>query len=94
MVTGASRGLGLRVVESLVAGNSDPDKIIIATARNPSGAQVNKHMRKCYTSCFERILGYSIVTALDWVYKRGNRLCCFITLVSEVTSTTVRVLGR
>ncbi|KAM9568074.1 C-signal [Salvelinus alpinus] len=39
MVTGASRGLGLRVVESLVTGSSDPDKIIIATARNPSGAQ-------------------------------------------------------
>ncbi|XP_041693348.1 C-factor isoform X2 [Coregonus clupeaformis] len=38
MVTGASRGLGLQVVESLVAGSSAPDKII-ATARNPSGAQ-------------------------------------------------------
>lgn len=39
MVTGASRGLGLQIVESLVTGGFSPGKII-ATARNPDGAKV------------------------------------------------------
>ncbi|XP_063053529.1 C-signal [Engraulis encrasicolus] len=38
MITGASRGLGLQMVETLVTGNSSPGKII-ATARNPPGAK-------------------------------------------------------
>ncbi|TRY66411.1 hypothetical protein DNTS_003370 [Danionella cerebrum] len=37
MVTGASRGLGLQIVETLVTGGFFPGKII-ATARNPDGA--------------------------------------------------------
>lgn len=40
MITGASRGLGLQMVETLVTGNSSPGKII-ATARNPPGAKVS-----------------------------------------------------
>ncbi len=39
MVTGASRGLGLQIVESLVTGGFSPGKII-ATARNPDEAKV------------------------------------------------------
>lgn len=39
MVTGASRGLGLQIIESLVTGGFSPGKII-ATARNPDGAKV------------------------------------------------------
>ncbi|XP_039539744.1 synaptotagmin-7 isoform X3 [Pimephales promelas] len=38
MVTGASRGLGLQIVESLVTGGFSPGKII-ATARDPDGAK-------------------------------------------------------
>ncbi|KAI1903941.1 hypothetical protein AGOR_G00000590 [Albula goreensis] len=38
MVTGASRGLGLQMVESLATGSFSPGKII-ATARDPSRAQ-------------------------------------------------------
>ena len=40
MITGASRGLGLQMVETLVSGNFFPG-IIIATARNPAGAKVS-----------------------------------------------------
>lgn len=40
MITGASRGLGLQMVETLACGNFSPGKII-ATARNPAGAQVS-----------------------------------------------------
>lgn len=38
MITGANRGLGLEMVESLATGLNSPSKII-ATTRNPSGAQ-------------------------------------------------------
>nr|XP_055030502.1 C-factor [Misgurnus anguillicaudatus] len=38
MVTGANRGLGLQIVESLVLGGFSPGKII-ATARNPEAAK-------------------------------------------------------
>ncbi|XP_056334823.1 C-factor-like [Danio aesculapii] len=38
MITGASRGLGLQIVESLAKGGFSPGKII-ATARNPDGAK-------------------------------------------------------
>ncbi|KAG9334410.1 hypothetical protein JZ751_008160 [Albula glossodonta] len=44
MVTGASRGLGLQMVESLATGSFSPGKII-ATARDPSRAQVNKPLK-------------------------------------------------
>jgi len=39
LVTGASRGLGLQLVERLASGGSSPDKII-AASRNPASAQV------------------------------------------------------
>ena len=39
MITGASRGLGLQMVECLATSGNSPAKII-ASARNPSGAQV------------------------------------------------------
>lgn len=39
MVTGANRGLGLQIVETLATGGFSPGKII-ATARNPDGAKV------------------------------------------------------
>ncbi|XP_047196026.1 uncharacterized oxidoreductase C663.08c isoform X2 [Hippoglossus stenolepis] len=38
LVTGASRGIGLQMVESLAGGGFSPGKII-ATTRNPGGAQ-------------------------------------------------------
>lgn len=40
LVTGASRGLGLQIVETLASGDFSPGKII-ATARQPASAQVN-----------------------------------------------------
>lgn len=40
LVTGASRGLGLQIVESLASGGFSPGKII-ATVRQPASAQVN-----------------------------------------------------
>ena len=39
LVTGASRGLGLQIVDYLTSGGFSPGKII-ATARNPANAQV------------------------------------------------------
>lgn len=41
LVTGANRGLGLQIVESLVTGGFCPGKII-ATARRPDDAKVNR----------------------------------------------------
>ncbi|XP_030588385.1 uncharacterized protein LOC115782368 [Archocentrus centrarchus] len=38
LITGASRGLGLQIVDSLASGGFSPGKII-ATCRNPGGAQ-------------------------------------------------------
>lgn len=40
LITGASRGLGLQLVDSLASGQFSPGKII-ATCRNPGNAQVN-----------------------------------------------------
>lgn len=40
LVTGASRGLGLQIVDSLASGAFSPGKII-ATSRQPASAQVN-----------------------------------------------------
>lgn len=40
LVTGASRGLGLQIVDSLASGGFSPGKII-ATTRQPASAQVN-----------------------------------------------------
>lgn len=42
LVTGANRGLGLQIVESLVTGGCSPGKII-ATARSPGEAKVNSY---------------------------------------------------
>ena len=42
LVTGANRGLGLQIVDSLASGGFSPGKII-ATARQPSSAQVNTY---------------------------------------------------
>lgn len=42
LVTGASRGLGLQIVQSLASGDFCPGRII-ATAREPARAQVNTH---------------------------------------------------
>ncbi|XP_052437713.1 C-factor [Carassius gibelio] len=63
MVTGASRGLGLQIVESLVTGGFSPGNII-ATARNPDGAKElqmlaeehqNIHIIKLDVTCQESI---------------------------------------
>lgn len=42
LVTGANRGLGLQIVESLVTEGCYPGKII-ATARSPDEAKVNSY---------------------------------------------------
>ena len=42
LVTGANRGLGLQIVDSLASGGFSPGKII-ATARQSSSAQVNTY---------------------------------------------------
>ncbi|XP_031420263.1 C-factor isoform X2 [Clupea harengus] len=49
MITGASRGLGLQMVETLVSGNFFPG-IIIATARNPAGAKELQSLAGKYPS--------------------------------------------
>lgn len=41
LVTGANRGIGLNLVKALVNGKFTPE-IIIATARDPGGAEVMK----------------------------------------------------
>ncbi|XP_076848278.1 C-signal isoform X2 [Brachyhypopomus gauderio] len=43
LVTGANRGLGLQIVENLVAGGFSPGKII-ATARSPGGAKELRYL--------------------------------------------------
>lgn len=45
LVTGASRGLGLQIVENLASGEFSPRKIV-ATARNVAGAEVIPNIYK------------------------------------------------
>lgn len=55
LVTGASRGLGLQIVDSLASGGFSPGKII-ATTRNPGSAQVNTPQNNCPVAalyCFQ-----------------------------------------
>ncbi|KAM4554204.1 C-signal isoform 1-T2 [Fundulus diaphanus] len=47
LITGANRGLGLQIVESLASGGFSPGKII-ATTRNLSGAQKLKELARKY----------------------------------------------
>ncbi|XP_029952248.1 uncharacterized protein LOC115391948 [Salarias fasciatus] len=47
LVTGASRGLGLQIVETLASGGFSPRKII-ATTRNPAGAQKLQELTEKY----------------------------------------------
>ncbi|XP_062317430.1 C-signal [Osmerus eperlanus] len=49
MITGASRGLGLQMVESLATSGNSPAKII-AAARNPSGAQQLQKLAEKYSN--------------------------------------------
>lgn len=44
LITGASRGLGLQLVDSMASGQFSPGKII-ATCRNPGNAQVNTNTK-------------------------------------------------
>ncbi|XP_046889382.1 C-factor [Hypomesus transpacificus] len=49
MITGASRGLGLQMIESLATSSNSPAKII-AAARNPSGAQQLQKLAEKYSN--------------------------------------------
>ncbi|XP_062403754.1 C-signal [Sardina pilchardus] len=49
LITGGNRGLGLQMVETLASGNFSPGKII-ATARNPAGAQELQSLARKYPS--------------------------------------------
>ncbi|KAI2653567.1 Aspartate aminotransferase, mitochondrial [Labeo rohita] len=75
MVTGANRGLGLQIVETLATGGFSPGKII-ATARNPDGAkesiesaasEVEQLVQKEGLNCLINNAGINVVANLETV---------------------------
>ncbi|KAJ8396665.1 hypothetical protein AAFF_G00015030 [Aldrovandia affinis] len=70
MVTGASRGLGLQIVESLASGSYSPGKII-ATARDPSKAKELQNLAGKYSNI--HIITLDVVSQ-DSIEKAGDQV--------------------
>ncbi|KAI0789876.1 hypothetical protein C8Q75DRAFT_818563 [Abortiporus biennis] len=66
LVTGASRGIGLGLVQSLV---KDPENLVIATARNPSASEGLQELSKQYDNSNRLVLLRFDVSNFDDIDK-------------------------